>query len=54
MWTSMSNDVTSRVPGVLTRSMYSRLLRKVLSHTLVLFLNQTLGNPPMQLAKLVS
>ena len=34
--------------------LHSRLLRKVLSHTLVVLLNQTQGNPPMQLAKLVS
>ena len=34
--------------------LHSRLLRKVLSHTLALFLNQAQGNPPMQLAKLVS
>ena len=32
----------------------SRLLRKVLSHTIALFLNQTQGNPPMQLAKLLT
>lgn len=34
--------------------LHSRLLRKVLSHTLALFLNQAQGNPPMQLAKLLS
>jgi DDE family transposase len=34
--------------------LHSRLLRKVLSHTLAVLLNQTQGNPPMQLAKLVS
>jgi hypothetical protein len=34
--------------------LHSRLLRKVLSHTLALFLNQAQGNPPMQLARLVS
>ena len=31
----------------------SRLLRKVLSHTIVFLLNQTQGNPPLQLAKLL-
>jgi hypothetical protein len=34
--------------------LHSRLLRKVLSHTLAVLLNQTQGNPPMQLAKLIS
>jgi hypothetical protein len=34
--------------------LHSRLLRKVLSHTLALFLNQSQGNPPMQLARLIS
>ena len=34
--------------------LHSRLLRKVLSHTMALFLNQIQGNPPMQLAKLLS
>ena len=37
-----------------TWQLHSRLLRKVLSHTMALFLNQIQGNPPMQLAKLVS
>ena len=31
----------------------SRLLRKVLSHTIVFLLNQTQGNPPLQLARLL-
>jgi hypothetical protein len=31
----------------------SRLLRKILSHTLCFILNQSQGNPPLQLAKLV-
>ena len=31
----------------------SRLLRKVLSHTIVFLLNQTQGNPPLQLGKLL-
>ena len=34
--------------------LHSRLLRKVLSHTMALFINQAQGNPPMQLAKLIS
>jgi hypothetical protein len=34
--------------------LHSRILRKVLSHTMALFLNQAQGNPPMQLARLVS
>lgn len=34
--------------------LHSRRLRKVLSHTLAVLLNQIQGNPPMQLAKLVS
>lgn len=37
-----------------TWHLHSRLLRKVLSHTLVAILNQAQGNSPMQLAKLVS
>jgi hypothetical protein len=31
----------------------SRLLRKVLSHTVALLLNRLLGNPPLQLSKLL-
>jgi hypothetical protein len=31
----------------------SRMLRKVLSHTVAFFLNQLQGNPPLQLAKLL-
>ena len=31
----------------------SRLLRKVLSHTVALVLNHQMGNPPLQLAKLL-
>jgi hypothetical protein len=34
--------------------LHSRLPPKVLSHTLALLLSQIQGNPPMQLAKLVS
>lgn len=34
--------------------LHSRLLRKVLSHTLAVLLNQAQGNPPMQLARLIS
>jgi hypothetical protein len=34
--------------------LHSRILRKVLSHTLAVLLNQAQGNPPMQLARLVS
>ncbi len=37
-----------------TWHLHSRLPRKVLSHTMALFLNQIQGNPPMQLAKLLS
>ena len=32
----------------------SRLLRKALSHTIALMLNQALGNPPLQISKLLS
>jgi hypothetical protein len=32
----------------------SRLLRKVLMHTLVVLLNIDLGNPPLQLAQVVA
>jgi len=31
----------------------SRLLRKVLSHTVTLLLNHRMGNPPLQLSKLL-
>jgi hypothetical protein len=31
----------------------SRLLRKVLSHTIAFLLNHRMGNPPLQLAKLL-
>ncbi len=34
--------------------LHSRLLRKVLSHTLTFLLNQETGNPPLQLSKLVT
>lgn len=34
--------------------LHSRLLRKVLSHTLAFALNQEQGNPPLQFAKLLS
>lgn len=34
--------------------LHSRLLRKVLSHTMAVFLNQIQGNPPTQLAKLLT
>lgn len=34
--------------------LHSRLLRKVLSHTLTLLLNQDQGNPPLQISKLVA
>ncbi|MBK8454104.1 MAG: hypothetical protein IPL34_12460 [Thiofilum sp.] len=30
-----------------------RITRKILSHTMVVFLNQALGRPPLQLAGLV-
>ncbi|MBA2469880.1 MAG: IS982 family transposase, partial [Chloroflexia bacterium] len=32
----------------------SRLLRKVLSHTLATLLNAALGHPPLQLARLLT
>ena len=32
----------------------SRLMRKVLSHTIAVLLNQAQGNPPLQLAKLIT
>ena len=32
----------------------SRMLRKVLSHTIAVLLNQAQGNPPLQLAKLIT
>ena len=32
----------------------SRLLRKVLMHTLAVLLNMELGNPPLQLAQVVA
>ena len=31
----------------------SRMMRKVLSHTIVFLLNQAQGNPPLQLSKLL-
>ena len=31
----------------------NRLLRKALSHTMAFLLNQTRGNPPLQISKLV-
>jgi hypothetical protein len=31
----------------------SRLLRKVLSHTVAFLLNHQVGNPPLQLSKLL-
>ncbi len=34
--------------------LYSRLLRKILSHTLAVILNQFQGNPPLHLAELVN
>jgi hypothetical protein len=34
--------------------LHSRLLRKVLSHTLAVLLNQAQGNPSMQLARLIA
>jgi len=37
-----------------TWHLVNRLLRKVLSHTLALFFNQSQGNPPLHLAKLLT
>jgi hypothetical protein len=34
--------------------LWSRLLRKLLSHTLALLINRTTGNPPLQLARLAA